>query len=60
MTPEQIRDALQDRRIDAVADATGIHRNTFAHLRSGKTTSPSWETMRKLSEYLSAPVGEKP
>ena len=60
MTPEQIRDALQDRRIDAVADATGIHRNTIAHLRSGKTTNPSWETMRRLTEYLSAPGGSAP
>ena len=65
MTPDEIRAALQDRRIDAVAAATGIHRNTIAQLRSGKNTNPTWETMRKLSEYLiasggSAPIGEKP
>jgi len=59
MKPDQIRAALQDRRIEAVAHATGIHRNTIAHLRSGKTTNPTWETMRKLTEYLRSTDNDK-
>lgn len=51
---EKIKDALQDRRLDIVSDATGIHRNTLAAIRSGKATNPSYGTISKLSDYLQA------
>ena len=60
MTPDEIRAALQDRRIEAVAYDTGIHRNTIAKLRSGENTNPTWETMRKLIDYLENGVRAKP
>lgn len=49
---QQIKEALQDRRLDIVSEFTGIHRNTIAAIRSGKAANPSYETIAKLSEYL--------
>ena len=52
LTLQEIRAALQDRVVEAVAAATGIHRNTVAAIKSGKNENPTYFVMRKLSEYL--------
>lgn len=52
MTVEQVSEALKDRRIDKVADATGLHRTTVVAIRDGKVKDPSFGTMQRLSEYL--------
>jgi hypothetical protein len=52
MTPEQISEALKDRRIGMVSAATGLHRNTIQDLRDKKSICPSHNTIRALSEYL--------
>ncbi len=52
MTLEQIREALKDRRIPIVADATGIHHNTIAAIRDGKTSDPSHRVVQALTDYL--------
>jgi transcriptional regulator with XRE-family HTH domain len=49
---EQIRRLLIDRRIDMVADATGLHYATVQEVRSGKQSNPSYNTVKALSEYL--------
>lgn len=59
MTLEQIKNALQDRRIDKVMDSTGLSRTTIAEIRDGKQTNPTWETISKLSEYLKDSIMEK-
>jgi hypothetical protein len=52
MTIDQIRQALQDRKLAVVSDATGLHYNTIYKIKSGTNTNPSYETMRVLSAYL--------
>lgn len=48
----QIRDALKDRRLDVVANATGLHRNTVSGIRTGKMQNPSYAAVKALSDYL--------
>lgn len=52
MTLEEIRTALRSRRVSVVARATEIHRNTIGRIASGRTRNPSWDTVRRLSDYL--------
>lgn len=52
MTIEQVREHLLDRRIDMVADATGLHYSTVCDVRSGKNDNPSYKTMKALSDYF--------
>ena len=49
---DEIRAKLADRRLDVVADATGLHRNTLSSIRSGKIDNPSYAAVKKLSDYL--------
>lgn len=53
MTIDQIREALRDRRLVVVARECGLHENTVYRIMSGANANPSYETIRKLSEYLS-------
>lgn len=52
MAIEEIREKLLDRRLQMVADSTGIHYATIQAIRNGRVTNPSYETVRLLSEYL--------
>lgn len=52
LTIQEIKDALSDRKLTVVSDATGINRNTLAAIRDGQNLNPRSETVRKLSEYL--------
>ena len=49
---EQIKVALADRRISAVAAATGLHANTLHQIKKGRQTTPSLRTLTILSDYL--------
>jgi hypothetical protein len=49
---DEIKSALQDRRLDVVSDATGLHRNTIHGIRSGKVCNPSYDAVKALSDYL--------
>jgi len=60
MTIEDIRRALQDRRLGMVSEATGIHYNTLKSIRDGKTTDPKASTARILSQYLQGGRDDKP
>ena len=55
LNPEQIKDKLQDRKLSAVAENTGLHYNTLRKLRDGEAKEPSYETIKVLSDYF---VGE--
>lgn len=57
MTLEQIADALQDVRPEAVAAETGLAASTVYKYRAGKITDPPLQTVRILSDYLN-PKGE--
>lgn len=52
MTLGEIRDALQDRRVDKVADATGMHYNTVREVRDNENANPTWRVMKALNDYL--------
>ena len=52
MTLDQIKQKLADRRLDVVAKATEIHRNTLSAIRSGANANPSYETIKAISDYL--------
>jgi DNA-binding XRE family transcriptional regulator len=52
LTLEQIKDRLQDRRIDKVAKATGLARQTVHEIKVGINTNPKLNTMLALSAYL--------
>jgi len=52
MTLEQIAEKLQDRRLDIVAQATGIHPNTLRAIRQGRQTNPTYSVLKALSDYL--------
>jgi len=54
MTLDEVRRALADRRLDRVAEATGLHPNTIWAIRVGRNRNPSYATMEALSDYLTA------
>ena len=52
MSIEQIREALQDRRVDMIAAYTGVSYSTVQALRSGANRNPTAATVEALSGYL--------
>ena len=54
MTLEQVRQALQDRKLHAVAGATGLAYDTVWRVYAGRYKRISYETVRTLSDYLEA------
>jgi transcriptional regulator with XRE-family HTH domain len=56
MTIDEIRLALQDRRLTAIAQATGLHYNTVIAIKRGEQLNPSYDTLIRLSTYLCTPA----
>jgi hypothetical protein len=52
LTLDQIKLALKDRRLDAVSEATKLHVNTIANIRDGRTETPTYYVLSRLSDYL--------
>jgi plasmid replication initiation protein len=52
LTLEQIRKALQDRRLDKVSKATGLHVNTIRNLRDRTDLNPSYKVYDAICKYL--------
>ena len=50
----RIRLALADRTLSKVAQATGLHENTVRNIAKGHGSTPTVETIAKLSQYLFA------
>lgn len=50
---DTIRRLMSDRKISQVARQTGVHQNTLYRILGGKT-NPSYNTLKALSEYLTA------
>jgi hypothetical protein len=57
MTLNEIREALQDRRLSVIAERTGIHENTIRAIRDGKNTNPTLGVFSVLSDYLKGNAG---
>jgi hypothetical protein len=56
LTLDQIKRSLSDRRLNVVSEKTGLHVNTIANIRDGKS-APTYYAVQKLSDYLE---GTKP
>lgn len=56
MTLEQIRAALQDRRVSMIARATGLHYNTVRDVRDNDEANPTYKVLKALSDYLEGAV----
>ncbi len=52
LTPNDIQEALQDRRLDKVSEATGVHYNTIRAIRDNPNSNPTWRVLKALSDYL--------
>lgn len=52
MTVEQVRAALADRNIQAVARESGVSANAIYRLINNEEGQPLWITVKKLSDYL--------
>jgi DNA-binding phage protein len=50
MTPDDVRRALKDHNLSAVAKATGVSTDTLYRFMAGGT--PSVRTLEKLTAYL--------
>lgn len=51
LSVEQIKEGLKDRRLQVVADATGLSYMTLKRVRDGDGV-PSYKTVTTLSDYL--------
>jgi transcriptional regulator with XRE-family HTH domain len=49
---EEVVMLLQDRAIPVVAERTGIHYNTVLNIKNGTNKNPSYEVIKKLSDYF--------
>lgn len=52
-----ISDALKDRRLNIVSEATGLSTVTIANIRDGKAKNPTIGTLDKLARYLEGGAG---
>lgn len=52
MTLEQVRQGLQDRKLRAVAQATGLAYDTVWRVATGRMERVSYDTVKALSDYL--------
>ena len=52
MLLEDIQEALKDRKIKMVAEATGLHYNTVRQLASSPDANPTYKVVKALSDYL--------
>lgn len=58
LTPEEIKGRLKDRIASVVAEATDLHINTVRAFKKGNITNPSYEVIKKLSNYFEAQEAE--
>lgn len=54
MTLDEIRHDLSDRNISEVARRIGMHRQQLWLIASGINKNPTYETIKRISDYLEA------
>ena len=52
LTLEQIRHLLRDRNLRDVARESGLHYNVIYRLANDAVKNPSYETTKRISDYL--------
>jgi hypothetical protein len=58
-TLDRIRLLLQDRRLNLIADATGIHVNTIRDIRDNPDANPTYKVLVALNAYLESTNAHK-
>ncbi|RTL05706.1 hypothetical protein EKK58_07385 [Candidatus Dependentiae bacterium] len=56
---EQIKKGLKDKRLQVVADRTGLSYPTLKSLADGKTQNYTTETLKTVSNYLNGNIPEE-
>ncbi len=51
-TLDEVAKLLKDRRLDRVAESTGLSKPTIIAVRDGTATKPSFDTVQRLSKYF--------
>jgi hypothetical protein len=51
-TLDKIKLLLQDRRLNLIAEATGVHINTIRDVRDNPDANPTYKVLVALSNYL--------
>jgi len=54
LTLDDIRLALTDRNLSEVSRASGVHYNVVYRAATDRTSNPTYETVKALSDYLEA------
>lgn len=54
MTIEQVQEKLKDRNLTEVAKSIGVTSAYLSAIRKGVKVNPSYEVIKKLSDYLEA------
>lgn len=52
LTLEQIVEKLKDRKLVAIAESTGLSRQTISKVLNGKIKSVSYSVVKTLSDYF--------
>jgi DNA-binding Xre family transcriptional regulator len=52
MDVEEVSEALKDRKLNVVAEATGLTPNTLSEIKNGRATNPTIKTLKALSDYF--------
>ena len=52
LTLEEVKEKLQDRRLPAVAQSTGLAYGTVRKVAAGEDKAVSYDVVKRLSDYL--------
>lgn len=58
-TLDKIKLLLQDRRLNLISEATGIHVNTIREIRDNPDVNPTYKVIVALSDYLEQTNADK-
>ncbi len=56
LTPEQIREALKDRKLNEVAERVGFSYSTVRRFANDKNYSPPYHIWVKMNDYLAPKI----
>ena len=58
-TLDKIRLLLQDRRLNLIAEVTGVHVNTIRDIRDNEDANPTYKVLLALNDYLEQTNADK-